>query len=154
MKRSTPLKRTPFKRKPAPVRRSEGSPELAAALSSLLNPPTEKPRARMAANLAAEKPAAAPKVEPFRSEAWLAAVRSIPCVHCGAPAQAAHRNEGKGAGQKVDDCLAAALCPPEHFEVDQGKNLSREERRSRMDRYIVLTLRELVRRGLVGVVKA
>lgn len=110
------------------------------------------PRAVMASNLGAEPPRQAPKDESFRSEAWLRAVRSIPCVFCGAPVQAAHRNEGKGMGLKADDCLTAALCPPEHAEIDQGKNMTRDERRARMDRAIVLTLRELVRRGLVEVV--
>lgn len=110
-----------------------------------------RPRAVMAANLGAELPRQALKEVSFRSEAWLRAVRSIPCVFCGAPVQAAHRNEGKGMGLKVDDCLTAALCPPEHAEIDQGKNMTREERRARMNLAIVLTVRELVRRGLVGV---
>jgi len=94
-----------------------------------------------------------PKPAPFRSEAWLAAVRSIPCVFCGAPVQAAHRNEGKGMGTKVDDCLTAALCPPHHAEIDQGRDMTRDERRAKMDRAIVLTLQALVRRGRVGIIK-
>lgn len=43
----------------------------------------------------------------FRSKKWLQAVRDIEfCVLCGRyGVQAAHRNEGKGVGIKVDDSL-------------------------------------------------
>ena len=84
---------------------------------------------------------------------WLNAVSQIECcVLCGSYGiQVAHRNEGKGMGQKVDDCLTAAICPQCHHEIDNGNLLSREERRARMDRAIVLTLRELARREVVGV---
>jgi hypothetical protein len=54
-------------------------------------------------------------------------------------------------GQKNDDSLTAALCPDCHHEIDNGNHLSREERRERMDRAIVLTLQQLTRRGLVEV---
>lgn len=147
MKRSIPLKRTAFKRK-APPREAPAQERAPRALPTAAAVPA---RAVMAANLATTPPRPDAKPQTFRSEAWLRAVRSIPCVFCGAPVQAAHRNEGKGMGAKADDCLTAALCPPEHAEIDQGKGMTREERRARMDRAIVLTLRELVRRGLVGV---
>lgn len=88
----------------------------------------------------------------YRSEAWLKAVRSLPCcVRCGTftQLQAAHRNEGKGMATKADDCLSAALCPPCHHGIDQGRDMTRAERRAEMDRCIVLTLLELVRDGKV-----
>lgn len=87
----------------------------------------------------------------YRSEKWLQAVRSIECcVLCGRyGVQAAHRNEGKGTGRKVDDCLTAALCPECHHEIDNGKELSREERRAMIDKAICLTVAELARRGLI-----
>lgn len=89
----------------------------------------------------------------YRSKKWLDAVRSIECcVLCGAHGtQAAHRNESKGMGLKAPDCASAALCQEHHYEIDNGKNLSREERRAMMDRAIVLTLIELVNLGKVGV---
>lgn len=93
------------------------------------------------------------KEDRFTSEAWRRAVASLPCVFCGGASQAAHRNEGKGAGRKTDDSLTAALCPRCHSDIDQGKNMLRETRRAEMDRAIVLTLRELVRRGLVVLAK-
>lgn len=92
-----------------------------------------------------------PKEDRFTSEAWRRAVASLPCVFCGAPAQAAHRNEGKSMGMKTDDSLVAALCPTEHAEIDQGKTMTRDERRAKIDRAIVLTVRELARRGLLFV---
>lgn len=92
--------------------------------------------------------------KPYRSKAWLDAVRSIECcVLCGCHhgVQAAHRNEGKGMGMKAHDCATAALCQSCHHEIDNGKNLTREERRAMMDRAIVLTLIELVNNGKVGI---
>ena len=88
----------------------------------------------------------------YRSAAWMKAVAEVEtCVLCGRyGVQVAHRNEDKAKSQKVDDCLTAALCPECHHEIDNGKNLTRDERRAAMDRAIVLTLRALVRAGKVG----
>lgn len=87
----------------------------------------------------------------YRSRKWLAAVSQLEtCVLCGAwGVQVAHSNVGKGMGLKAPDCLTAALCPACHHEIDNGKAMSREERWAEMNRAIVLTLGELVRRGLV-----
>ena len=89
----------------------------------------------------------------YRSSKWLAAVRSIEqCVLCGRHGvQAAHRNEGKGMGQKTDDCATAAICVPCHSELDNGRDMTREERRAMMDKAIVLTVITLVRDGNVVV---
>ncbi len=83
----------------------------------------------------------------------MAAVASIgACVLCGRyGVQVAHRNEGKAKGRKTDDCLTAALCPECHTDIDQGKDMSRDERRATMDRAIVLTLLALVKAGKVEV---
>jgi len=89
----------------------------------------------------------------YRSTKWLKAVREIDCcVLCGRyGVQAAHRNEGKGVGLKVDDSLTAALCPECHARIDNGKNMSRDERRAEMDRAIVLTIQKLSREGRITV---
>lgn len=89
----------------------------------------------------------------YRNKKWLQAVREIDCcVLCGRyGVQAAHRNEGKGVGIKVDDSLTAALCPDCHTRIDNGMDLSREERRAEMDRAIVLTLQALTREGRLNV---
>lgn len=88
----------------------------------------------------------------FRSRKWLIAVGRIEsCVLCGAwGVQVAHRNEGKGMGQKTSDCLTAALCAGCHHEIDNGGDLRRDERRALMDRAIVLTLERLAERGMVA----
>ena len=90
----------------------------------------------------------------YRSKPWKEAVASIECcVLCGEyGTQVAHRNEGKGMGMKASDCATAALCLSCHHEIDNGKNLSREDRRAMMDKAIVLTLIELVNRGIVGII--
>ncbi|RYM66018.1 hypothetical protein BSQ98_09795 [Serratia liquefaciens] len=87
----------------------------------------------------------------YRNKKWLAAVGQIEqCVLCGNwGIQVAHRNESKGMGMKTDDCATAALCVECHHEIDNGKTLSRDERRQLMDRAIVLTVIQIARRGLV-----
>lgn len=89
----------------------------------------------------------------FRSKKWLQAVREIDCcVLCGRyGVQAAHRNEGKGIGIKVDDCLTAALCEECHSRIDNGRDMTRGERRSEMDKAIVLTIRKLANEGRLSV---
>ena len=70
----------------------------------------------------------------YRSDKLLKAVRDCPCQSCGAMDDtivAAHSNQmrdGKGRGLKADDYRIAALCYKCHAELDQGKNMSREER--------------------------
>jgi hypothetical protein len=83
----------------------------------------------------------------------MAAVASLEsCVLCQTyGVQVAHRNEGKAKGRKTDDCLTAALCPKCHTEIDQGKDMTREDRRATMDRAIVLTVRALVMAGKLKV---
>lgn len=143
MKRSTPLRRTAFKRqsKPFKVVERDPAPLPVVTMQELV------PRAKVAALLSAEVPRPAPKEITFRSESWLAAVRALPCVKCGRPAEAAHRNEAKGMGIKADDALTAALCREHHAEIDQGRDMTREQRRAEIDRCIVLTVRELARAG-------
>lgn len=91
--------------------------------------------------------------QPYRSRKWLAAVHQIEtCVLCGAyGVQAAHRNYGKGMSQKTDDCLTAAICPACHHEIDNGAELSREERRALLDKAICETVAQLARMGLIEV---
>jgi hypothetical protein len=70
----------------------------------------------------------------YRNPKLLQAVRECPCQHCGAndgTVVAAHSNQmrdGKGRGFKAHDYRIAALCFKCHYEIDQGKDLSRSER--------------------------
>ena len=91
------------------------------------------------------------KVKTWRSDKWLRAVAELPCVLCEREGmtQAAHRNYGKGMAMKTDDCWTAALCVSCHADMDQGKELSREDKRSIMDAAILDTLLALVNAGRV-----
>lgn len=86
-----------------------------------------------------------------RSSSYLAAVRRIVfCVICNATGvQAAHRNEGKGMGSKASDFETAALCPRCHYEIDNGRLLSKSERRELMDRAIADTKQQLKDMGIL-----
>lgn len=70
----------------------------------------------------------------YRNKKLLEAVREAPCMHCGVQdgtVVAAHSNQlrdGKGRGIKAHDYRIAALCYDCHSELDQGKNMSRQER--------------------------
>ena len=80
---------------------------------------------------------------------WFAAVASLEtCSLCGKwGVQVAHRNEGRGMGQKSAACMTAALCPECHHAIDNGRDLPQSERRAQMDRAIVLTHSRLIDAG-------
>ena len=83
----------------------------------------------------------------YRNKNLTEIVRDLPCMHCGAidgTVCAAHRNEGKGMGVKVSDALIAALCHRCHYELDNGKDLSRDERRDMWNRAYVKTMQYLI----------
>lgn len=71
----------------------------------------------------------------YRSPNLLVAVRDSECQNCGikdGTVVAAHSNQlrdGKGRSIKAHDYRIAALCHKCHFELDQGSNLTKEERR-------------------------
>lgn len=101
MKRGTPLKRTPFRRKEGPTLKP------AREWSGEYRP--ERPRAVMARCDAPARPM--PKDAAVRSEAYRRLVAAKPCKHCGriGRSQAAHPPpEGKSI--KHDDRKCFALC--------------------------------------------
>jgi hypothetical protein len=69
----------------------------------------------------------------YRNQKLLEAVREAPCMNCGVQdgtVCAAHSNQmrdGKGRSLKAHDYRIAALCFKCHFELDQGRAMSREE---------------------------
>ena len=75
------------------------------------------------------------KHEYIRSKKLLKLVAGLDCQACGSGqmVQAAHTNwgGGKGRGVKANDNLVAALCLKCHYEIDQGKDLSKEERQQK-----------------------
>jgi hypothetical protein len=66
--------------------------------------------------------------------------------------QAAHANwgvYGKGMGQKAHDCFVAALCIRCHAELDQGKNLTSDERQQMWEAAFRKTLVALFEQGKI-----
>ena len=80
---------------------------------------------------------------------WFAAVASLEsCVLCGKyGVQVAHRNQGRGMGQKSAAHMTAALCPECHHDCDNGKAWDQQTRRLMMANAIVLTHDALIRSG-------
>jgi len=70
----------------------------------------------------------------YRNKALLEIVRESPCQMCGAKdgtVVAAHSNrlrDGKGKAIKAHDFRIAALCYRCHSRIDQGADMSKEER--------------------------
>lgn len=65
------------------------------------------------------------------------------------PAHANWSWAGKGRGIKADDCYIAAACHNCHVAIDQGKDLSREEREWYWFRGYARTMGEFFRRGWI-----
>lgn len=95
-----------------------------------------------------------PKFDYIRSPKLLQACRKLPCQHCSisdGSVCAAHSNQaehGKGKGIKASDQYVASLCHACHYDVDQGRCLSRSERVKLWTDAHFKTVRELVRLGL------
>jgi hypothetical protein len=70
----------------------------------------------------------------YRNKKLLEVVRESPCQHCGTEdgtVCAAHANTaaaGKGMGIKAHDYMIAALCFRCHMSLDQGKDMTKDER--------------------------
>jgi len=92
-----------------------------------------------------------PKHDYVRSQKLLKLVASLDCQNCGSGhmVQAAHTNwgAGKGRGIKADDNQVAALCLNCHYEVDQGKNLTKEERQDLWQKAHKRTIQTLIEQG-------
>ena len=86
-----------------------------------------------------------------RSKKLLKLVAGLDCQACGSGnmVQAAHTNwgGGKGRGVKADDNLVAALCLKCHYEIDQGKKLSKEERQEKWHHAHIATVAKLFNQG-------
>lgn len=95
-----------------------------------------------------------PKHQYVRSKKLMAAYRMIPCQNCGrddGTVCGAHSNQGahgKGKSIKADDNQAASLCHTCHAELDQGRHLSEQERKTMWEKAQSKTFQELLARGL------
>jgi hypothetical protein len=84
----------------------------------------------------------------YRNKRFLEKMREYPCAACGSDnSVAAHRNEGKGMGMKVSDALVTPLCVRCHYELDQGKEMSREERRDFWNRAYINNIQRMIESG-------
>lgn len=94
------------------------------------------------------------KTQYIRSAKLMQAYRKLPCMHCGiddGTVCGAHSNQerhGKGRGLKSSDIYCASLCHTHHYQLDQGRSMSRSERVAMWDAAHVKTVRALVDRGL------
>ena len=73
------------------------------------------------------------KTQYVRNKRLLELVASLNCQNCGHyQSQAAHSNwhGGKGRGIKASDNYVAALCQSCHHDVDQGHELTKDERQT------------------------
>lgn len=152
MKRSASLRRKkPMNRGTSTLKRSGFGPR------ALI-----KPSARSSASVKTLRVWKSAKPQIFRSEDYLAAVRTLDCVSCGRArrhTQAAHSNQprfGKGMRIKASDATAMALCSfPEigvsgcHEEHDQGGLRPKLEWWEFEYRMIAKTVLELIRRGVL-----
>jgi hypothetical protein len=66
---------------------------------------------------------------------------------------AAHSNEGKGIALKNADWSVAYLCNECHFELDNGKELSKEDRRNMWNAAHSKTVDYWFKNGIVGLIK-
>lgn len=90
----------------------------------------------------------------YRNTKLIKLLRELPCQCCGRLSEtvcAAHRNEGKGMGIKVSDALCAAMCSSCHFELDNGKALSKEDRRAMWNRAYIGTMQYLWEHGYIEI---
>lgn len=142
MRRSTPLRRTGFKR-----------PERAPRVTPVARPLERAPNYGDPAN---QPVYAMPKEAPARSERYRRLAALLPCMACGVAgySQAAHPNTGKGMGMKADDRLCFPLCADRvgvrgcHSLFDQGALFVKAERRSREVEWGAATRRRILGLGL------
>lgn len=86
----------------------------------------------------------------YRNPALLATAKGRACVNCGiddGTIVGAHGNEGKGMRIKASDSTVMFLCMSCHNILDNGKGLTREQRRQMAYEYNAKTLRILIEEG-------
>ena len=127
LSRRTPMKRSGFARKAPLIVAIERPPR---AL-----PTVDPGRFRLPQPVGGDVVTVA-KATYVRSKKLREAYRLIPCQSCGAndgTVVCAHANEswaGKGMGIKASDDRAASLCFTCHSRLDQGSDMSKEDRRA------------------------
>lgn len=91
-----------------------------------------------------------------RSKRLLNCAKDQACVACGVQdgtIVTAHSNlqeHGKGTSIKAHDCMSAWLCHRCHSEYDQGKSMTKDEKREFILTMICRTTVRLWQQGLIG----
>lgn len=94
-----------------------------------------------------------PKFNYIRSKKLMTLYRTIPCQMCminDGTVCGAHSNQAKhghGRGIKASDIYCASLCSQCHYEIDQGKKYTREQKVRFWDEAHSDTVRWLVDSG-------
>jgi hypothetical protein len=92
----------------------------------------------------------------YRNKKLLELAREVPCQNCGisdGTVVAAHSNQmrdGKGRSLKADDYRIASLCYRCHYKIDQGHQLSREERLELWEEAHRKTIGQMFEREFIG----
>jgi len=95
------------------------------------------------------------KIKYVRDKRLLQMAGTLHCQNCGkndSTVCAAHSNwaeHGKGRGIKASDIYIASLCHDCHMELDQGKTLSKDERKEMWTKAHIKTMDKLVQLGYV-----
>lgn len=148
MKRGGPLqRRTPLRTKPKALPARERAP---------LVLPSVRPLRLGVMALADTMAAPVEKEGAIQHEKYMAAVRKLPCAHCGVTGftQFCHADEGKGMGIKTDCRRGWPGCGPHngmpgcHYLLGSTGKLGREERRRLEAEYGRRTRTEIMRQGL------
>lgn len=138
------MKRSGFARKgwtPRPVKTIEYEPRARATVKTGIE--------------VATKFVSVPKQNALQNEAYMAAVRKLPCARCGVVGftQFCHADEGKGLGIKTDCRLGWPGCGPHgdepgcHWFVGTSGRMKREDRRAFEAQAGLETRREIVALG-------
>ena len=121
MNRASPLKRTPFKRKDITQKVAQSHSQSGENAIKL--------RVRMTTK---SKPAT-----PAKEKRYLDRVAQLDCVVCGAHGvHVHHAREGEGMGQRAQNWLAIAVCPPCHVGprgIHGDRSVLRQEKLDEMD---------------------
>lgn len=155
MKRSAPMRRTGFQRRPSKVIGIDtaSGPDTTVIVEVVPHAGAAVPGriVRMAAINDEQFVGAQPKTRPVRCEEYRRLVAALPCIRCGIVgfSQAAHPNMGKGAGTKADDRECFPLCADRpgvrgcHQLLDAGAIFSKEQRRAMEKQWSAETQRRL-----------
>jgi hypothetical protein len=98
----------------------------------------------------------------YRNRALLDCAYSLPCAlrfpgceggDAGEPAHSNQAKHGKGGAMKAHDCYFVPACRNCHRELDQGKTMTRDEKREAWEAAFWQTLPQLWELGLIKVSK-